>query len=802
MKKEFTDEFSLACKSKTADCCVWQKGGVRLSVIAGRLLRVEVNKKGVFEDRPTQKIWYRDFARPKTEFIAEKNKITVKTPHAEFVFDLSREKLESVLLSDGRRVKNFKKGNLKGTYRTLDGTIGPVPLGDGLVSTGGVTVLDDSASLALNPDGTIEPRKCAEKDLYYFAYGNDFRGCIRDFYNLSGKVPLVPRWALGNWWSRYKAYTQPEYLALMKRFRDEEIPITVATVDMDWHWVDVKTKFGKEKEDMDNRYHSDAYWGSGWTGYSWNTDLFPDYKAFLKELKDNDYKITLNLHPADGVRWFEEQYEGIAKELGYDTAKKERVKFEIGNPDFVSAYFKYLHHPYENEGVDFWWIDWQQGKNSGVKGLDPLWALNHYHYLDNGRSDKRGMILSRYAQVGSHRYPLGFSGDTMVSWSCLKFQPYFTANAANAGYTWWSHDIGGHHRCKKDDELYIRWIEFGVFSPIMRLHSTSNEFMGKEPWKYRYDARVLATEYMRLRHRLIPYIYSMNYRNHKDGVALCEPMYYAHAEKKEAYTVPNQYYFGSELIAAPITEPMDKKTNRASARVWLPEGRFTDVFTGAIYEGGKYYDMFRGIESVPVLAKEGAIIPLSADGKGNNWRNPKALDVLVYRGSGSFSLYEDDGETKAFESGASAITKFTVKEDGKDLVFTISAAEGDLSQIPEKRDYTIHFKDIANVNVTQCSAEEPHCSLEKDTKHGCMKLIIRGADVASAHTFTLKSVTARENPPAAEAMSDVVSSYQLGVDYKRAVYEKLVKNPLLKIPGTKRFKGPLAELADIYKKNK
>ena len=122
--------------------------------------------------------------------------------------------------------------------------------------------------------------------------------------------------------------------------------------------------------------------------------------------------------------------------------------------------------------------------------------------------------MSRYAGVGSHRYPLGFSGDTNTSWECLKFQPYFTANATNCGYSWWSHDIGGHHFGVKDDELYCRWIQFGVFSPIMRLHSTQNDIMGKEPWNYSGITEEIASRYMRLRHSLIPYLYTMNMRTH------------------------------------------------------------------------------------------------------------------------------------------------------------------------------------------------------------------------------------------------------------------------------------------------
>ena len=130
--------------------------------------------------------------------------------------------------------------------------------------------------------------------------------------------------------------------------------------------------------------------------------------------------------------------------MGVDPKSKKRIPFDITDPKFIDAYFNILHRPYEKEGVDFWWIDWQQEKDTKIKGLDPLWALNHYHSLDLASTGKRPLILSRFAEVGSHRYPLGFSGDTVISWKSLDFQPYFTANAANVGYTWWSHDIGGH----------------------------------------------------------------------------------------------------------------------------------------------------------------------------------------------------------------------------------------------------------------------------------------------------------------------------------------------------------------------
>lgn len=352
----------------------------------------------------------------------------------------------------------------------------------------------------------LVPQNGSSGDYYVFAYGKDYRATMKAFYTKSSPVPIIPRFALGVWWSRYHAYRQQEYLDLMDRFESEDIPLTVATVDMDWHWVNIKKQFGVNF--------------NGWTGYSWDKNLFPDYKEFLKKLKEKNLKVTLNLHPADGVRSYEDMYEEMAKANGIDPQRGRTVEFKCGSDVFWNSYFDILHKPYERDGVDFWWIDWQQGTRCDMKGLDPLKALNHYHYLDNAENGEIPLILSRYGGAGSHRYPLGFSGDTRISWEVLDFQPYFTANAANAAYGWWSHDIGGHHQGYRDDDLYLRWIEFGVFSPVLRLHSTAMQLLGKEPWKYRSDVYHSAKEWLRFRHRLIPYIFSMNHRCHR-GVLPC-----------------------------------------------------------------------------------------------------------------------------------------------------------------------------------------------------------------------------------------------------------------------------------------
>lgn len=790
----FQETFALHVASKTRVGQTVTVGDLRVSVLSSRLIRVEV---GSFTDSPTQKVWYRDFEQPSFTHKQVGHTLVIETGDAVFTLDLRKNRLTSIAL-DGRRIQNFKKGNLKGTYRTLDGTIGPIMIGNGVVSTKGAAFFDDSKSLLLSEDGRICPREGKVKDLYYFAFGNQYRDAVKALFCLTGEVPLVPRYALGNWWSRYKAYSQQEYIDLMEKFKEKQIPITVATIDMDWHWVDVAARFGSEiKRAADPKQLKNIWWSNGWTGYSWNTELFPDYKGFLNYLKQNNYKITVNMHPSDGVRSFEDQYEAMAAAMGVDPASKQPVAFDITDPKFVEAYFSLLHHPYEKDGVDFWWIDWQQGHNSKLKGLDPLWALNHYHYLDSCKENKRGMILSRYAEIGSHRYPLGFSGDTMVCWPCYRFQPYFTATASNVGYTWWSHDIGGHHMARKDDELYLRWLQFGVFSPVNRLHSTSNEFMGKEPWKFRWDVEQLAVEYLRLRHRLIPYLYSMNYRTHAHGLGLIEPMYYAYPGEAAAYRVPNQYLFGSELIVAPVTERLHKKTNLAGTQVWLPQGRYTDILNGRIYQGGKTYKLFRGVEGLPVLAKAGAIIPLDHNGSTNLSSNPAELDWLIYRGSNNFILYEDDGVSRDFEKGAFATRKVAVKEEGKQIAFTVYPYEGDKSVVCSSVIYHLHFKDIVEaeaVTVTKNGVSMEWEQIKGDT----LTLLIKDIGPEDKIAVLLHQISVLQNRNTTEALVELVSKFQAGVGYKKRKFTKFVFDPNKMPAAPAFFKEPLTEIMQLW----
>ncbi|MBD5476592.1 MAG: DUF5110 domain-containing protein [Lachnospiraceae bacterium] len=669
----------------------------RISILTEGLVRLEYAEHGIFEDRPTQVVWNRNLGTCDYQVVDVEDHLEIITDRIHLHYDKKPFsgnglfiEVKGGLFPHGNvwhygDMKDLsEKGALKGTARTLDNANGEIPIEEGLISLRGYAVLDDSKSLIIKEDGWVEVRKNAEKDLYFWGYGTDYLTCIQDFYRLCGTTPMIPRYAFGNWWSRYHKYTEKSYRDLMERFAQEKIPFSVAVIDMDWHLVDI-----------DERY------GSGWTGYTWNRELFPDPEGFLSWLHERGLRVTLNVHPADGVRGHEEMYEAMGEALGMDALDMEKelpISFDISDEKFVDAYFTYLHHPQEEVGVDFWWIDWQQGNLSKVEGMDPLWMLNHYHFMDNGRDGKRPMTFSRYAGPGSHRYPIGFSGDTIITWESLDFQPFFTASASNIGYGMWSHDIGGHMLGAKNEELSARWVQFGVFSPIMRLHSSNSRFNSKEPWRYRPQIRMVMENFLRLRHKMIPYLYTMNYRQYAERIPMILPMYYQYPGEREAYEVPNQYLFGSEMMVAAITTPCIQKLNMAKATVWLPEGEWYDIFTGLRYHGGRKMNMYRDITTIPVFAKAGSIIPFQEDYMENADENPRQLHLYVYTGKdGAFTLYEDDNSTTDYQKGKSAKTVYRWQENEERL--SICAVTGEALLIPDKRDYIITFCGIRDAEV-------------------------------------------------------------------------------------------------------
>ncbi len=616
----------------------------RFTVLTSRLIRMEWSAKGEFVDAPTAVVTQRNFGNTKFEVRRDGDSLHLRTGHLELHYD-GREFSPSGLSVDlfgapdihystwrfGDDLSQLSqwRGNLGGTARTLDNVDGTCPLEPGLLSTFGFATLDDSASVLLTEDGWVGERPEDGQDLYLFAHGLDYQGALDDFFKLTDRPALVPRHVLGNWWSRYWRYDQEGLLELLDGFSADRIPFSVAVIDMDWHIVDV-----------------DPELGTGWTGYSWNRELFPDPPALLSELHDRGLAVTLNVHPADGVRRHEDAYEAMADAMGIDAATGVAIPFDIASRRFVEAYLSQLHHPLEAEGVDFWWLDWQSGGTSRVRGLDPLWMLNHVHFKDSARDGRRPLTFSRYSGPGSHRYPIGFSGDTVATWESLDFQPYFTSTAANIGYFWWSHDIGGHMHGVSDPELTARWMQLGALSPVNRLHSSSSPFASKEPRLLGAEASEVAARFLRLRHVLVPYLYTAAWAAHAQGRALARPLYHDHPKPAGAYDHPNTYFLGPDLLVAPITTPRDLESRLAAVTAWLPEGRWVDVFTGYVYEGARTVTFYRSLCDYPVLARAGAVIPLQADALAPVGANPEHLVLRVFEGDATSVLIEDDGSAE------------------------------------------------------------------------------------------------------------------------------------------------------------
>lgn len=621
-------------------------GKYRFTILADGLLRYEWAEDHRFEDRASTLAINRRLPIPEFRVKCDEDTLHIITARFHLTYDKGPFSPSGLTASVkghfGPHSSIWRYGapasNLGGTARTLDEIDGRTELENGVISRQGFATIDDSKSMLFDDSQWMTIRRSGDRiDGYLFAYGHDYQQAIQAFYCLSGPQSLLPRWALGNWWSRYHAYTSEEYLELMDKFEDNKISLSVAVLDMDWHIVN------------DPRVKEAGV--TGWTGYTWNKKLFPDPKAFMTALHNKGLHVSLNDHPADGIQSYEESYEDMALALKHDTSMRDPIPFDITSRAFVDAFFDVLHRKFEKDGLDLWWVDWQQGTHSRIPGIDPLWVLNHYQFLDSALDNKRPLTFSRYAGPGSHRSPIGFSGDNFMTWDSLKFQPEFTATASNIGYGWWSHDIGGHFHGERSEEMLIRWVQLGVFSPILRLHSSNNAFSVKEPWNLSEPYRYLMTRYLNIRHRLVPYLYTMNARAAIEGIPLVRPMYWVHSEREEAYNVPNQFMFGSELIIAPVTEPVNSNSLMSEVVAWLPPGRYVDLSTSIVYDGNRRLRLHRSIKKYPIFAREGAIIP--TDGSlvlRNGCENPSLIELIVVVGAdGQFELLEDDGKGQSVD---------------------------------------------------------------------------------------------------------------------------------------------------------
>ena len=687
-------------------------GNARFTVLTPQLIRMEWSADGQFEDRATLTFVNRETPVPEFKVRESKSKLTITTPTLTLTYlkngKFSDKNLKAVFTLNGREVV-WTPGmenpqNLLGTTRTLDGADGSKlkePMEQGILSRAGWSLIDDSQRHVLTPDGSeweewVEARPEGDRqDLYLFAYGHDYKQALADYALVAGRAPMPPKYTLGYWWSRYWQYSDNEFVDLVNKLKSMDVPIDVLIVDMDWHETWGLRKSNSPKDEYGQRI--------GWTGYTWQKELFPSPANFLKWTENEELKVALNLHPASGIQPYEAVYDDFTKEYGW-SEKGKSVPFKIDERKWADAYFKTVLEPMERNGVDFWWLDWQQWKESKyTPGLSNTFWLNHtfFNHAERQNPGLRPFIYHRWGGLGSHRYPLAFSGDTYATWPMLAYLPYFTATASNVNYGWWGHDIGGHMFGYRDEELEVRWYQLGAFSPINRLHSTDSPFNGKEPWNFHGDAERAMTSALRLRHAMIPYLYTMNRRAAFDNEPLVQPLYWDYPEIEAAYKLTDEFRFGTELLVAPIVDPAERSVQRAKADVWLPQGEWFDFFDGRHYTSrpaeGRRMEAWRDLDRMPVFAKPGAIVPLQMPAEGealNSVANPRALQVVVFPGAeNSFTLWEDDGAAQSKDRWAS--TEMALRFEGDSAQFSIAPAEGATDVIPASRDWTVTFRGIA-----------------------------------------------------------------------------------------------------------
>lgn len=680
-------------------------GNARFTVLTPQLIRMEWSADGQFEDRATLTFVNRETPVPEFKVRESKSKLTITTPALTLTYlkngKFSDKNLKAVFTLNGREVV-WTPGmenpqNLLGTTRTLDGADGSKlkePMEQGILSRAGWSLIDDSQRHVLTPDGSeweewVEARPEGDRqDLYLFAYGHDYKQALADYALVAGRAPMPPKYTLGYWWSRYWQYSDNEFVDLVNKLKSMDVPIDVLIVDMDWHETWGLRKSNSPKDEYGQRI--------GWTGYTWQKELFPSPANFLKWTENEELKVALNLHPASGIQPYEAVYDDFTKEYGW-SEKGKSVPFKIDERKWAEAYFKTVLEPMERDGVDFWWLDWQQWKESKyTPGLSNTFWLNHtfFNHAERQNPGLRPFIYHRWGGLGSHRYPLAFSGDTYATWPMLAYLPYFTATASNVNYGWWGHDIGGHmfHKTQKatDPELYTRWLQYGVFTPIFKTHSTKDPRIERCIWCFP-DHMFLMRDAIRLRYTLAPYIYNAARENYDTGVGMCRPMYYDYPESDKAYETSEQFMFGNDILATTITQPVDSITGLAPRTIWFPEGAWFDCATGSMYEGGRTEELHYTLAENPHYAKAGSIIPMNP-ATVKNLQQPCDTLVLTFipGGDGQLRHYEDDGMSQQYKTNY-AVTTVSKKQEGNTVRVRISPREGSFAGASDNRSYELRF---------------------------------------------------------------------------------------------------------------
>ena len=677
-------------KAKSISLNTFKGKKYRITILSDVLIRFEYSETGTFNDYPTFFASNRSFGKPKYT-VEEDNQILI-IKNDKFILQYYKEKpFIGSRLSPDQNLKVTITGsektwyynhpevrNFMGIAYSLDDTRGNAKYEKGLFSLDGFTAIDDSKTPIISIYGNVIAPNYNNIDTYLFIYNNDFGEGLRDYFNLTGMPIMPPRYAFGVWWNKDESYTEMDIQTLVNNFRKNEIPISVLLLG----------NYARTKNMNSN------------ISFSLDKNIFPNTLGLSEYLKKNNIKLGVTIK-TEGVLSNEEVN---FNEFSKIYEKNESVVLNPYDAKMMNAFLKGIINPFITSGVDFFLND-----DNNIKNRTRNFTMNYYLYNTfSNFTGKRNFLLSRNNGIAPHRYSALYSGHTVVSWKTLKLLPFFNATAANIGISYWSHDIGGYKDGIEDSELYMRFVQFGVFSPILRLSSRNGKYYKREPWRWDAKTNKIVKDYLRLRHRLIPYLYSEANKYSKFGSPIVQPLYYKYPETYDEPLYKNEYYFGSELFVCPIVDSKDNVMNRVVHKIFLPNGIWYDFRTGKKFIGGKRYVTFYKDEDYPVFAKTGAIIPLAKmDNNINDTSSPKKLEIQIFPGrSNTYKLYEDDGVSDMYKQGNSLTTEINYYYKENDFSVSISPLEGKQGVIPEKRSYIIRFRNTKFTNGVQVFANE------------------------------------------------------------------------------------------------
>lgn len=473
------------------------------------------------------------------------------------------------------------------------------------------------------------------------------------------------------------------------------------------------------------------YGGSG--SSVWNTTTYTNIRPFITPGTVALIAVRVNDWGGGG---------GLGEASLSDVSPVGGIRFNLALKNHAEAFMKILHNPLVDLGADFWWVDGGSG-SCEMEGLSSqMWTNRVFYEYTGQHTGKRAFIFSRYGGWGNHRYPGFFTGDTYGQWEVLAHQVSYTARGGNVLMPYITHDIGGFIGKNISIDLYARWFQFGVFSPLVRLHSAyENPEDGnvRMPWTYGRRGTDLVREYAQLRHRLIPYVYSYCRTATDSALPLVRPLYLEYPRLGEAYARTDEYFFGKEILVAPIVDSTGER------EIYLPPGEWFALFTDSQYTGPVRVREKHSLGTMPVFVRSGSIIPGQPV---REYSDKGLLDTLLLDVYGKqdavFNLYEDDGTSLDYRGGKCAWTQFRgqpLSRDGYKVV--VDPSRGDFSGQAMARAYEIRLHGFAEPTQVRVNGKRFAAGARKgagwsfDNRRSIVRVRIAPQDIRKATSVVI-----------------------------------------------------------------